>query len=159
MTPGPDLPTPDATDAFAARLAALLGPGDAVLLSGPLGAGKSHFARAAIHARQRAAGAPQDDVPSPTFTLVQTYQAGDLEIWHADLYRLGSADEIVELGLDEAFETALVFVEWPERLGSATPHRALYIDLQTDTDDPDRRHLAWRATGAGWDRVLPALSQ
>ena len=82
-----ELPTGAATTALAERLAPRLGPGDTLLLSGPIGAGKTHFARALIKARLRAAGR-DEDVPSPTFTLVQTYDDGICEIWHADLYRL-----------------------------------------------------------------------
>ncbi len=87
-----DLPTPEATTAFAAALAPRLRAGDALLLEGPIGAGKTHLARALIQARLAAAGR-LEDVPSPTYTLVQTYDDGGTEIWHADLYRLsGGAD-------------------------------------------------------------------
>ena len=103
---------------FAARLRA----GDCVLLDGPIGAGKSHFARALIQARLGRA----EDVPSPTFTLVQTYEA-DVEIWHADLYRLSHPDEAMELGLEEAFETAICLIEWPDRLGKRVPIGALRL--------------------------------
>jgi tRNA threonylcarbamoyladenosine biosynthesis protein TsaE len=103
---------------FAQRLRA----GDCVLLEGPIGAGKSHFARALIQARLGRA----EDVPSPTFTLVQTYQA-DVEIWHADLYRLTHPDEVLELGLDAAFDTAICLVEWPDRLGRLAPAGALRL--------------------------------
>jgi len=115
------LPDPDATDALARRFAPLLGPGDVLLLEGPIGAGKTAFARALIHAL-----GVEEDVPSPTFTLVQTYEAG-AEIWHADLYRLTHPDEAVELGLTEAFETALCLVEWPEKLGQDRPKQALTL--------------------------------
>ena len=115
------LPDPDATEAFAHRLAPLLGPGDVLLLEGQIGAGKTHFARALI----RALGV-EEDVPSPTFTLVQTYEA-DFEIWHADLYRLSHPDEAIELGLAEAFETALCLVEWPEKLGENRPKQSLTL--------------------------------
>lgn len=117
------------TDADTARLgewfAARLGAGDCLALSGPIGAGKSHLARALIRARL---GRPQEDVPSPTFTLVQTY-AADVEIWHSDLYRLTHPDEVLELGLDEAFAHAITLVEWPERMGSALPADAIRLTL------------------------------
>lgn len=119
------LPDADATAALGQRLAALLQPGDTVLLEGPIGAGKSHLARALIRARL----GRMEDVPSPTFTLVQTYDAGEVEIWHADLYRLTHPDEVLELGLDEAFSTAICLVEWPDRLGAHVPPGALWLRL------------------------------
>ncbi len=113
---------------FADRLAPLLRAGDALLLSGPVGAGKSFFARALIRARL---GRPQEDVPSPTFTLVQTYDDGLCEIWHCDLYRLGHPDEAFELGLDAAFEDAICLIEWPDRLGDLAPPTALWLTFST----------------------------
>jgi tRNA threonylcarbamoyladenosine biosynthesis protein TsaE len=114
-----------ATAALGERLARLLQPGDTVLLEGPIGAGKSHLARALIRARL----GRMEDVPSPTFTLVQTYEAADTEIWHADLYRLGHPDEVLELGLEQAFGTAICLVEWPDRLGPHLPADALHLQL------------------------------
>ena len=111
---------------FAPRLAA----GDCVLLEGPIGAVKSHFARALIRARL----GREEDVPSPTFTLVQVYEAGDAEIWHADLYRLSHPDEAFELGLEDAFATAICLVEWPDRLGSAAPPGAIRLRLGAEGD-------------------------
>ena len=111
------LPDPGATEALARRLAPGLVPGDTLLLAGPIGAGKTHFTRALIRARMRR----EEEVPSPTYTLVQTYDDGEAEIWHADLYRLGDAGEIAELGLDDAFETAICLVEWPDRLAAPPP--------------------------------------
>ncbi len=126
MIPVADLALADeaATAAFAACIAPRLGAGDVLLLSGPIGAGKSTFARALIRARL---GNPAEEVPSPTFTLVQTYDAGAVEIWHCDLFRLGGPDEAVELGLEEAFERAICLVEWPERLAGEAPDRALHL--------------------------------
>ena len=115
------LPDPEATDRIARHLAPRLRAGDVLLLSGPVGAAKTHFARALIRARL----GRDEDVPSPTFTLVQTYDAGDLEIWHADLYRLSDPAEIEELGLTEAFDTAICLVEWPDRLSDLRPADAL----------------------------------
>ena len=114
-----DLPDADATDRLGRRLAPLLGPGDVLLLEGPIGAGKTHFARAVIQALVA------EEVPSPTFTLVQTYEAPGFEIWHADLYRLSHPDEVAELGLIEAFQAGVVLVEWPEKLGVYRPKEAL----------------------------------
>lgn len=118
-----------ASDAETTRLGAVLArhlrPGDTVLLSGRIGAGKTHLARALIQARLGRA----EEVPSPTFTLIQTYNAGDTEIWHADLYRLSHPDEAWELGLEDAFETAVCLVEWPDRLGSLAPATALHLSL------------------------------
>jgi tRNA threonylcarbamoyladenosine biosynthesis protein TsaE len=112
----------DATARLGQWFAARLRAGDCLLLEGQIGAGKSHFARAFIQARLGRA----EDVPSPTFTLVQSYQA-DLEIWHADLYRLHHPDEVLELGLDEAFDTAICLIEWPDRLGSLLPKGAMRL--------------------------------
>lgn len=119
------LPSDDDTARLGAWLAARLGAGDCLALSGPIGAGKSHLARALIRARL---GNPQEDVPSPTFTLVQTYGA-DVEIWHADLYRLTHPDEVLELGLEDAFASAITLVEWPERMGAALPPDAIGMVL------------------------------
>ena len=117
------------TSRLAQVLAPLLRRGDTVLLDGPIGAGKTHFCRALIRARLGRA----EDVPSPTFTLVQTYDAG-IDIWHADLYRLSHPDEVLELGLDEAFATAICLVEWPDRLGSHLPKTAIRIHLGAEGD-------------------------
>ncbi|MDP4034388.1 MAG: tRNA (adenosine(37)-N6)-threonylcarbamoyltransferase complex ATPase subunit type 1 TsaE [Pseudorhodobacter sp.] len=124
------LPSPEDTARLGEWLAMHLRPGDAVLLEGHIGAGKTHLARALIRARL----GRMEDVPSPTFTLVQTYQADDVEIWHADLYRLSHPDEVIELGLEEAFQSAICLIEWPDRLGGATPPDALRLHLGQEGD-------------------------
>ncbi len=121
------LPDEDATTRLGEWLAGHMQGGETLLLAGPIGAGKSHLARALIRARL----GRMEDVPSPTFTLVQVYDA-DVEIWHADLYRLTHPDEVLELGLDEAFERAICLVEWPDRLGSLVPERAVRVDLRAE---------------------------
>jgi len=126
-----DLPDAAATDAFAARIAGLVSAGTCLLLEGPIGAGKTSFARALIQSRL----GPEEEVPSPTFTLVQTYEGPDYDIWHCDLYRLTSADELVEIGLEDAFETALCLIEWPDRLGDAAPDNATLITFEPNTTD------------------------
>lgn len=149
------LPDAEATAHLGRQLARVLRPGDTVLLSGPIGAGKSHLARATIRALMEAGGEPAEDIPSPTFTLVQTYPAGETEIWHADLYRLGEPADVLELGLEEAFSEAICLVEWPDRLGSATPEGALAIAL---AEDGAGRRAALSAPAPIWAGRLEALS-
>ncbi len=111
------------TAALAAQLAVRARPGDVLLLSGPLGAGKSAFARAFIRAMS---GDTALEVPSPTFTLVQSYELPEVTIWHYDLWRLAGPDGLNELAWDEA-QAGIVLVEWPERLGLLCPTRALHV--------------------------------
>lgn len=119
------LPSQDSTAHLGAWLAPRLVAGDVVLLSGSIGAGKTCLARSIIQTRLGRA----EDVPSPTFTLIQTYEAPDVELWHADLYRLSHPDEVFELGLEVAFNTAICLIEWPERMGSLLPQDAIAITL------------------------------
>ncbi len=109
--------------AMATALAATLRPGDVVALSGDLGAGKTTFARGVL----RGLGWT-GEVPSPSFTLVQTYDTVP-PVWHVDLYRLDSADEAEALGLDDVWDEAAVLIEWPERLGDRLPSSALCLRL------------------------------
>ncbi|MEM9796177.1 MAG: tRNA (adenosine(37)-N6)-threonylcarbamoyltransferase complex ATPase subunit type 1 TsaE [Pseudomonadota bacterium] len=148
------LPNPDATEALAVRLAPHLRAGDTLLLEGPIGAGKTAFARAVITFLQKQTGVPPEDVPSPTFTLVQTYAAGSLDIWHADLYRLSDPQEVMELGLEDAFETALCLVEWPDRLGDDRPIDAASLCF---TPQGAGRRLDLRGTGPLVQRLVPFL--
>lgn len=137
-------------------LARRLSAGDAVYLKGPVGAGKTEIARRIIQSLQAVEGVAED-VPSPTFTLVQTYQAGDLEIWHADLYRLSTLDELHELGLFEAMDSALVLLEWPERMGALLPATGLTLDIGLDHGDSRTLRLEW--SDAKWDSVVKEIEQ
>ena len=127
-----------ATEALAQSFAGAAKPGRAVLLDGPVGVGKSVFARHAIRSLQAAVGI-SEDIPSPTFTLVQTYITRDLEIWHADLYRLTSAEEVIELGLEDALRSAFCLIEWPDRLGPNGPENAYHLKFAHLGDANQRR--------------------
>lgn len=136
------LPDLAATGALAARLARAARPGDCLLLEGPLGAGKSAFARAFLRAL---AGNEALEVPSPTFTLVQAYDMpGGMTASHFDLYRLDGPAGLLELGWEEARE-GLALVEWPDRLGPLAPTDALRLTLEPLEGN------ARRATLRGWD--------
>lgn len=143
----------ESTTNIGRRLSPLLDAGDVVLLSGQIGAGKTHLARAIIQARLLAGGL-YEEVPSPTFTLVQTYFDGRTEIWHADLYRLTDPVELVELGLEDAYENAITLIEWPDRLGKDVPQEAISIHLALDGDG---RTLTARAPQDVLDRLSSAL--
>jgi len=119
----------EATLALGAKLAGLLKPGDIIALIGDLGAGKTTLTRGLITALAGDAEEPQE-VPSPTFTLVQTYQVGGLAIYHFDLYRLESPSEIWELGWEEALDEGVSLIEWPERAGDLLPSERLDVTLR-----------------------------
>jgi len=146
--------SPDATAALARAIAPFLRAGDIILLDGPIGAGKTHFARSLIRALQGLGSV--EDIPSPTFTLVQTYDTQAGEVWHADLYRLTDVGEVYELGLDDAFETAICLIEWPDRLGRTQPSGALTLRLTPGADDT--RDIAFTG-GADWARRLAPVLQ
>lgn len=125
-----------ATEALAARIAVAAKPGDCILLEGPLGAGKTTFARAFLRA---AAADPDLEVPSPTFTLVQSYETSRGPIFHFDLYRIAVPDELVEIGWDEALAEGIVLVEWPVRAGALLPHRRLDVAFRFGAESTSRR--------------------
>ena len=119
------------TEDLARKLAKKLAAGDVVQLSGDLGAGKTVFARALIRALMND---PALDVPSPTFTLVQTYDTPRGTIWHFDLYRIENEEDIYELGWEDALADGIVIIEWPERLRSLAPPHAIGVTFQTPSE-------------------------
>lgn len=146
-----DLADEAATRRLGARLASLARPGDVILLFGTLGTGKSTLARAFVQALTSA----DEEVPSPTFTLVQAYEAAPADIWHFDLYRLERPEDSFELGMDDAFADGISLIEWPERLGSLTPRRRLDIALSAGDSEGARR--ATLTSHSQWDDRLKEL--
>lgn len=144
--------SPEDTSELAVRLGATLRKGDCVLLSGEIGAGKSHFARALILSLLSV----PEEVPSPTFTLVQTYALADTELWHADLYRLNDPDQVIELGLIDAFQSAICLVEWPDRLGDLVPDDALHVRL-ADPQGNDTREIVYESSDDRWESVITSV--
>lgn len=140
--------TEDELVSFGSTLAGTLAPGDVVLLQGQVGAGKTSLARSIIQAMLVEA----EDIPSPTFTLVQTYDTHHGPLWHVDLYRLTSISEIEELGLFEAFDTAICLVEWPELLGLNAPASALTLTL-AQSNAGQTRDLTLQATHPKWEKL------
>ncbi|MCA6226090.1 MAG: tRNA (adenosine(37)-N6)-threonylcarbamoyltransferase complex ATPase subunit type 1 TsaE [Phenylobacterium sp.] len=137
------LPAEAETEALGRRLAPLLQAGEAICLSGGLGVGKSCLARALI----RALTSQDEEAPSPTFTLVQTYPGREFEIAHFDLYRLEDPDEAWEIGLEEALDHGAALIEWPERLEGRLPSDRLDLELSVAGEGRTARltgHGAWK---------------
>jgi tRNA threonylcarbamoyladenosine biosynthesis protein TsaE len=137
------------TEKLGAALARSLLPGDVVALSGPLGAGKTTLARGAL-----AALGLEDEAPSPSFSLVIAYAPPDLRLplWHVDLYRIESPDEIDELGLDDARADAVLLIEWAEHMGTRLWADTLRLTLEPQPDGG--RRLTWAAPAA-WEARWP----
>ena len=180
MTPGKDLPPasvgiplPDeaATLALARSLTGLLQAGDVVFLIGDLGAGKTTFARGLINALPPVGdtgvghtgpdgvgsgdGVGDEEVPSPTFTLVQIYERRPAPVWHVDLYRLERPEEVEELGLEEAAREAITLIEWPDRLGQRIPVDRLEVQLSYG-EDANARSVVLTGYGS-WRKRLSAI--
>ncbi len=149
MTVTLDLADEAATLRLGARLARLARDGDVIALRGELGAGKSTLARAFV----RALTGPDEEVPSPTFTLVQTYEGAAGLVWHFDLYRLDEPDDAWELGIEEAFADGICLIEWPDRLGRLMPRGRLEVALSAGADETSRRATLISHAGAWDDRM------
>ncbi len=127
--------TLDETKALAVRIANLVRPGDVITLKGTLGAGKSEFARAFI---KHLAGT-HTVVPSPTFTILEQYETPSFMVSHFDLYRLESPEELAEIGFEEALQSGVTLIEWPERLGTYSLPHLLEIVIEVDAKTEIRK--------------------
>ena len=134
------------TEALAAKLATIAKAGDVILMHGTLGMGKSAFCRAFIRA---VAENPHEEVPSPTFTLVQIYELDRVPVWHFDLYRLSDPEEVHELDIEDAFSDAVSLIEWPDRLEYLTPENRLDIHIDPGSS-PDGRVFKLEPHGDDW---------
>lgn len=141
----------DATARLAAALAHLLRAGDLVALEGDLGAGKTAFARALIRELTKS----DEEVPSPTFTLVQTYEAAEFDIWHFDLYRMKKPEDAFELGIEDALAEGVTLIEWPDRLGPWLPRDRLTIAIAFGAGENER--IATLSGGGDWPARLENL--
>ena len=143
------------TAGFARRLGPCLRAGDVVALYGDLGAGKTAFARALIQGLQARGGAVEE-VPSPTFSLVQQYEIGGLLLWHFDLYRLTGPQDAYELGIDEALAEGVSLIEWPDRLGELLPggRLSLYFEIPGDTGPSGEKRLLCMEGTLDWGERL-----
>ena len=140
--------SPEQTAIYAAKLAQNLAPEDIILLNGNVGAGKSYFCRALIQSVLQY----EEDIPSPTFTLVQQYDTEIGELWHSDLYRLSDPSEVIELGLLDAIESAIVLIEWPNQIIDFLPNSVLHINISASGHETRVFHFIW--TDKKWDEKL-----
>lgn len=141
-----------ASNSLGQQLAPLLEAGDILCLWGDLGTGKSTLARALI----RKLMGEDTDAPSPTFTLVQTYEAPDWDLWHMDLYRLEDPEDALELGIEDAFHDAVSLIEWPDRLQGYLPRNRLDISLFHDAGE-GRRRFTLASPDPVWAKRLAPL--
>ncbi|MGI4852024.1 MAG: tRNA (adenosine(37)-N6)-threonylcarbamoyltransferase complex ATPase subunit type 1 TsaE [Janthinobacterium lividum] len=145
------LPSLQDTQTLAQKIVQCLQPCDVVLLKGDLGAGKTTLAKKIITLLN-----PEiTSIPSPTFTLSQTYDTPKGDVWHYDLYRLKSSEEVLELGIDEAFASGICLIEWPERLGNLRLPSAL-LKINLVIMGPDDQRQAELTLSESWQQRWPA---
>ena len=148
-----DLPDESATMCLGRRLAGLAAVGDVIALRGDLGAGKTTLARGFITGLPDPEGGSSDEeIPSPTFSLVQIYMREPANVWHADLYRIERPEEVLELGLEEALAEGILLIEWPERMGYFLPRERLDVTIEFVTGKEGRRVKL--NAGPGWQGRL-----
>jgi len=142
---------------LASALARLLKSGDTLLLFGDIGSGKTFFSRGLIQEMMKNQSVPVEEVPSPTFSIVQPYDGLSPIVWHLDLYRLSHHDEIYELGLEDALEKGICLIEWPSKMGSNIPERNMSISFDLEDFTYEKRSILIELNGIGWSHVSGSL--
>ncbi len=142
---------------LASSFARLLKAADTLLLLGDIGSGKTFFARKVIQRMMLNQGVSVEEVPSPTFTIVQVYDLIIPTVWHFDLYRLSSFEEIIELGLEDAFDSGISLIEWPDQMGPYIPKRNISIAFHQGKADFDSRTIVIEFHGTGWEDTADGL--
>lgn len=146
----------DQTIDFAEKISKFLQPQDVIFLSGNLGAGKTFFSRALI---RHLKSSPDLTVPSPTFTLVQTYETAKFPLWHFDLYRIRSPEELYEIGWEEALYDGVSLIEWAEKMEDLAPADRLEINFATSKDNTNHRIISLQPCGSWKDRMAEMESE
>ena len=150
--------TSDQTLQVADFFARVLKPGDILLLFGDIGVGKSFFARGLIQSMMINQGLSVEEVPSPTFTIVQTYDLLSPPVWHLDLYRFVDSEEIHELGLTEVFNSIICCIEWPNKMGTFIPKRNISMKFDL-IETCESRKVFIEFNGNGWEYVCEGLKK
>ena len=151
--------TIEQTVCIAETCARLMRSGDTVLLFGDIGSGKTFFSRTVIQEMMQKQGIEIEDIPSPTFTIVQTYDTIVPSVWHLDLFRISNPDEIIDLDLEIALANNVCLIEWPQNLGSHAPKRNLSITLQETVGLGDVRNINFEFNGSGWEHIIRGFSK
>ena len=138
--------------------AKFLKPVDTLLFFGDIGSGKTFFVRGTIQKMMKSQGILVEEVPSPTFTIIQVYDSLSPPVWHLDLYRLSDPDEIIELSMDDILETGICFIEWPEKMGFFLPKRNISITFDYLAKDYYNRKISIEFNGSDWEHILNAFS-
>ena len=145
------------TVAISEALADLVRSGDTILLFGEIGSGKTFISRKMIQRMMQKQCEELEDVPSPTFTIVQIYDKIVPQVWHLDLYRISNSEEIVDLDLESALETNVLLIEWPQNMGSYIPERNLSITLEETVGSYEVRNITLEFNGYGWEHIINGL--
>ena len=137
----------------------LLKPADSLLLLGEIGSGKTFFARKVIQRMMVNQNILVEEVPSPTFSIVQVYDMLSSVVWHLDLYRLSNFDELIELGLEDISENVISLIEWPDKMGPYAPSRNISITFGQGKRDFDSRTICLEFNGPGWENTSDSLTK
>ena len=145
--------TPSQTLLLAALLAKFLKPSDTVLLFGEIGSGKTFFTRGVIQKMMQCQNVMMEEIPSPTFTIVQIYDTLSPSVWHLDLYRLENQQDLLQLGFEDTIQNDIYFIEWPEKLGAFIPKRNISIKFEYCGSKYESRNICIEFHGSNWRHI------